>query len=125
MISKIISQGKELLSGKLKETVGLDESQINKTLETAGDSTVEGLKEQVTSGNLGGVMDLFNGKSDTSTSNPVVGGIANKFIANLVSKLGISEGMASKASDVVIPFIMSKFSSKETGKAKDSSQLMD
>lgn len=125
MISKIISQGKELLSGKLKETVGLDESQINKTLETAGDSTVEGLKEQVTSGNLGGVMDLFNGKSDTSTSNPVVGGIANKFIANLVSKLGISEGMASKASDVVIPFIMSKFSSKETGEAKDSSQLMD
>lgn len=125
MISKIISQGKEMLSGKLKETVGLDDSQIDTTFKTAGESTIDGLKEQITSGNLSGVMDLFNGKSDASTSNPVVGGIANKFIANLVSKLGISEGMASKASELVIPFIMSKFSSKDTGEAKEGSDLMD
>lgn len=125
MIESIIKQGKELLSGKLKETIGLDDSQVDKTLETAGESTIDGLKEAVTGGNLSGVMDLFNGKSDTSTSNPIVGGIAKKFISNLVSKLGISEGMASKASDIVLPFIMSKFSSKETGEAKDGTDLMD
>lgn len=125
MIDKIISQGKELLSGQLKESVGFDDGQINKTLEVAGESTIDGLKEQVTGGNLSGVMDLFNGKSDTSTSNPVVGGIANNFIGNLVSKLGISEGIASKVSDMIIPFIMSKFGSKETGEAKEGSDLMD
>ncbi|WP_107038159.1 hypothetical protein [Brumimicrobium mesophilum] len=125
MFDQIISQGKELLSGKLKETIGLDDSQVNKSFEVAGESAIDGLKEEVTGGNLSGVMDLFNGKSDTSTSNPIVGGIANKFIGNLVSKLGISEGIASKVSDMIIPFIMSKFGSKETGEAKEGSDLAD
>ncbi|MFA5557716.1 MAG: hypothetical protein AB7D46_11460 [Flavobacteriaceae bacterium] len=124
MINEIISQGKELLSGKLKEAAGLNDSQIDTTIETAGESTIETLKNEVTGGNLKGVLDLFNGKSETSKSNPIVDEIAKNFISSLVSKLGVGEGVASKASDVILPFIMSKFSSKETGKAKDGSQLM-
>ncbi len=124
MINDIISQGKELLSEKLKETVGLKDNQIDTTLETAGESTVEVLKDEVTGGNLNGVLDLFNGKSETTKSNPIVDEIAKKFISSLVSKLGIDEGIASKASDIILPFLMSKFSSKETGEAKDGSQLM-
>lgn len=123
MINEIINQGKELLSGKLKETVGLKDNQIDTALETAGQSTIEVLKNEVTGGNLKGVLDLFNGKDGISQSNPIVDGIAKKFISNLVSKLGIGEGVASKASDVILPYIMSKFSSKETGEAKDGSQL--
>ena len=46
MINDIISQGKELLSEKLKETVGLKDNQIDTTLETAGESTVEVLKDE-------------------------------------------------------------------------------
>lgn len=125
MIDQIISQGKEFLSGKLKETVGFDESQIDTALNTAKDSTVDTLKDEVKGGNLSGVLDLFNGKSDTSTSNPIVGGMANNLISGLVSKLGIGKDMASKATDMIIPFIMSKFSSTDTGQAKDGSELMD
>ncbi len=124
MINSIISQGKELLAQKLKDTVGLKDNQIDTTLETAGESTVEVLKEEVTGGNLNRVLDLFNGKSEASTSNPIVNGISKKVIPSLVSKLGIDEGLASKISNIVIPFIMSKFGSKETGEDKDGSQIM-
>lgn len=125
MINNIINQGKELLAQKLKDSVGLKDNQIDTTLETAGESTVEVLKEEVTGGNLNGVLDLFNGKSETSTSNSIVSEIGKKFIPSLVSKLGVDEGLASKASNIVIPFIMSKFSSKETGEDKDGSQIMN
>ena len=124
MIESIINQGKEILAGKLKESVGLKDNQIDQTLKTAGSSTLEVLKNEISGGNISGVMDLFNGKSAVSKSNPIVGSIAKNLVSNLVSKLGISEGIASKVSDIIIPFVISKFSSKDTGEANDSSQLL-
>jgi len=124
MIDQLINQGKELLSGKLSQSVGFKGNQIDDTLEIAKESTLDGLKEQVLGGNISGVMDLFNGKSETTTSNPIVGGIAAKMVSGLISKLGVNQSIAEKATEIVIPFIMSKFGSSQTGEAKDGNQLM-
>lgn len=124
MIGDIIDKGKDLLSGELKKTLGFDEKQISTTLETTKDTVGESLKDEVLGGNLNGILNLFNGKSETSNSNPIVDGIGKKFVANLVAKLGVSKGIAEKASGIIFPFIMKKFSSSETGKAQDGNQLV-
>lgn len=125
MLDKLIEIGKQQLGGQLKQEVDFNDEQVDKTMYVAKDSITDGLKEQVLNGNVSGVMNLFNGKSSATTSNPIVSGIVDKFAANLMTKLGVGPGTAQKVTQMVIPFLMSKFSSpSETGEAKDESSLM-
>lgn len=124
MIDKLVSLGKEQLSGDLMEKFGLTSQQTEKTMDVTKTSVVEGIKEQVLGGNISGVMDLFNGKADASQGNPVVKAVSQNFVGGLMEKLGISKEKSGSIANLVIPFIMKKFGSSETGEAKTEADLM-
>jgi hypothetical protein len=63
---------------------------------------------------------MFTGKGNTSSSNPIVGGIIQNFVQNLMSKFGIDSPMASSIAASLIPSILGKLVNK-TNDPNDSS----
>lgn len=124
MLEKLIEQGKELIGGELKQEANINESQVEDTMSVAKDSIFDGLKDQVLGGNMTGVMNLFNGKEEVSKSNPIIQSLITRYAGDLIEKLGLPEGTSNTVAKIVIPFIMSKFASEETGKADDENNLM-
>lgn len=124
MLDQIMQMAKQQLGGQLQQEADLSEEQVGQTMEVAQDSVQEGLKNEVLSGNISGVMSLFNGSSSPTASNPIVSTITSTFTQKLTSKLGLSPGVANTVNGIVIPFVMSKFTDKETGTASDEKSLL-
>ena len=125
MLDSILSMGKAQLSKMIADQTGLQANQTDDAVEVTKDTVGNGLKDELMKGNFGGVMDLFNGKAPTTTSNPIVNSITNSLVTNLASKLGISQGIAQQIANLAIPFIMNKISSDDTGKASNEQDLVE
>jgi hypothetical protein len=124
MLDQLIEFGKEQLSSQLQQKAGLQGSQVEKSLDVTKDSLTNTLISQVAGGNVGQIMSLFNGGSAT-TSNPVVGSMVTNLAVDLAAKVGISPQIAQTAAGVIVPFIMQKFASSESGTANDEGDLLD
>jgi len=122
MLDQLIDLGKQHLSQSLKDQGKLNDQQIGDTFSVAKSSLFDGLKDQAMSGNLSQLTHLFNGKE--SNSNFLTENVMKHFVPQLASKIGISENQAMSIGNMVIPFLVSKFASKETGTATDGNGLM-
>lgn len=124
MLDKLIEFGKEQLSSQLQQKAGLQGSQVEKSLDVTKDSLTNTLISQVASGNVGQIMSLFNGGVAT-TSNPVVGSMVTNLAVDLAAKVGISSQIAQTAAGIIVPFVMQKFASSESGTANNEGDLLD
>ncbi len=125
MLDSILSMGKAQLGKMISDQTGLQANQTDEAVEVTKDTVGNGLKDELMKGNFGGVMDLFNGKAPTTTSNPIVNSITSSLVTNLASKLGISQGIAQQIANLAIPFVMNKLSSDDTGKASNEQELVE
>ena len=122
MIEELISQAKQQLSGELKQKQGLNDQQVNDTFGAAKDSLLNAVKQQSSGGGLGQLTSLFNGNTELA---PTLISTASKFlIPVLVSKLNIPEAKAKSISDMVVPFLVNKFSGKESGSVSNPADLL-
>ena len=124
MLDQLISAAKEELGDRLLGEGGLKENQLEPAGEAMQTSVLDTLKDQALGGNMSGIMDLFNGKSNADMSNPIVSGLTKNMLGGLMEKVGIQEKQADMIVGFAVPFLMSKFSSKETGEAADAGDLM-
>ena len=124
MLDQLIEFGKEQLSSQLQQKAGLQGSQVEKSLDVTKDSLTNTLISQVASGNVGQIMSLFNGGAAT-TSNPVVGSMVTNLAVDLAAKVGISPQIAQTAAGIIVPFVMQKFASSESGTANNEGDLLD
>jgi hypothetical protein len=124
MLDQLIEFGKEQLSSQLQQKAGLQGSQVEKSLDVTKDSLTDTLISQVASGNVGQIMSLFNGGAAT-TSNPVVGSMVTNLALDLAAKVGISSQIAQTAAGIIVPFVMQKFASSESGTANNEGDLLD
>lgn len=122
MIEQLINLGKQQLSSTLMQKESLNQNQVDSTFDVAQGSFIEGLKQQVLSGNISQMTDLFNGKGGDTSS--LQQSIMNVFVPQLASKLGISSSQAGSIATIVVPFLISKFTGKETGTAGNSNDLL-
>lgn len=122
MIDQLINMGKQQLGASLKQNQNLNDQQVDQTFDIAKSTFTDGLKNQAMSGNISQLTNLFNGKE--SNSSFLTNDITKKFVAQLAPKLGISPDKAGSIANMVIPFLVSKFASKETGTADNDGGLM-
>jgi hypothetical protein len=123
MIDQLINMAKQQLSGTLKQQHQLNDSQVNETFNVAEHSMMDGIKNLAATGNLSQITNIFNGK-DTNTSF-LTNDVTKNFIGQLAAKIGVSPEKASSIAATVIPFLINKFSSKETGTVENEGGLMD
>jgi hypothetical protein len=86
----------------------------NHAVGLATDSIFSGLQGAVANGGLSQILSLFGGKSSVGTSNPLVGGIVNSLVQNLMGKFGVNNGVASSIASSLVPNILSKLVSRTT-----------
>ena len=131
MLDQLINNVKGQLIGKLTEQTGLGADQAEQAVPLAKASINEGLTSAVSSGNIGGILDMLRSASGGTEAsggtsgllqNAVYQGIAGNFINKLTSKLGIPSSMAQTVSSYALPFIMSKLAGK-TREAGDSNDI--
>ena len=116
LLNSLKGQVGDAISGS---DLGMDK--LDDVLKLSGDSVKEGVMSEATGGNLDGVLSLFKGESEASTSNPIVSGIVGNLTNKLSSSLGLGEGMAKGIADKVIPMIVSAVVSKFSGSDNDAS----
>lgn len=75
-------------------------------------SVVNGLQQSISNNGLGDVMRMLGGVKETDMSNPIVNGISNDFVENIISKLGINKATAMSIASSLIPMILSKLGSQ-------------
>jgi hypothetical protein len=123
MIDQLINTAKQQLTPSLKQQHLLNDTQVNDTFNVAKNSLMDGIKNLAATGNLSQITNIFNGK-ETNTSF-LTNDVTKKFIGQLASKIGIPPEKASSIAAMVVPFLINKFASKDTGTVENEGGLMD
>lgn len=124
MLDDLLKLAQSQLGNQLKEEVGFSQDQVEKTTDVAKESFFKQMASEAMSGNLPQLLDIFNGKATATTANPMVMRLVNQFGGDMMEKMGVSKETATMVSNMVIPFIMSKIASPETGKAEDEASML-
>lgn len=122
MLDKIFSDAKSELTNQLGSKFKLDASQTDKVITTTKDTLQTGLMKEVSSGNVGSLLNLVNG-SASMQGNPVVNGLTTQVIDSLTSKVGLSKQVASSVGNVIVPFIMGKLKDNKPAGGFDVASL--
>jgi hypothetical protein len=115
MIQDLVNSVKGELTGMLTQKTGLAPDKAGASVDIAKDSIANGLKNELSSGNISGLMGLLKGGS--TTGNPIVTNIINQYAGSLISKLGLPESVSKQVATFAVPFILSKIQGKTAGKS--------
>lgn len=128
MLDSLFDQLKGQAITSLIGQTGVDADQASKALPLAKEAISEGIMGAATSGNFGGITDMFKmaagGGSGVAglAKNAVYAGIASKFLGKLTGSLGLGAGVAARVSAVALPMILGKIGGEVT---KDGGSSMD
>lgn len=125
MLDQLINFAKDQLGDQFNSNNQLDSNQQNEVFNTAQSSIMDTIKNQIGGGNIGGLMNLFNGQDDPNAqANPIAGQAQQNVVTSLMDKLGLDEGKASGIAAQIIPAVMQRFASPETGTAENPMDLI-
>ena len=117
MLDNLINLVKEHAGDAIVKNNAIPNEHNEAAISTTANSILDTLKSQATSGNLGGIMDMFK---NNGTSNALSSSISNNVIGELTKKFGIDGSQASSIASSLIPKVMESFA-KKTNDPNDSS----
>lgn len=111
MLDQILGMVKDQIGGQITEKFNLNDNQAGEAVEIGGSSIKDVLMKQISSGNPDSIRGLLKG-NDTAGLSGIIGG---DFAGKLVSKLGVSGGVADSIKDFILPQLIKAVSSKLGG----------
>jgi hypothetical protein len=124
MLDDLLQLAQSQLGSQLKEEANFSDDQVSETADVAKESFFKQMATEAMSGNLPQLLDIFNGKATATTANPMVMRLVDQFGGDMMEKMGVSKETAAMVSNMVIPFVMVKIASPETGKAENKASMM-
>ncbi len=112
MLEQLFSLIKNESQNEIINNPVIPNEQNNHAVGLATDSIFSGLQGALANGGLKDVLGMFTGGGNTSSNNPIVGGIINNFVGSLMQKFGIDSPMATSIASSLIPSIIGKMVSK-------------
>ncbi len=120
----MLDQLLKLADGPLKEMLsGMNHDQPQKSASALKESIFSSLKNQIGSGNMDGVKEMFSG-SETSPNAPVIQKLQGGVADDLMGKLGISNEQAMGIAAAAIPMIMNFFNKRVNDAPQDNQDIM-
>ncbi len=120
----MLDQLLKLADGPLQEMLsGMNQDQPNQTAATLKDSIFSSLQNQISSGNLDGVKEMFSG-SETPPDAPVIQNLQGGVADNLMGKLGISKDQAMGIAAAALPMIMNFFNKRVNDAPQNNHDIM-
>ncbi|MBX9850731.1 MAG: hypothetical protein K2X86_03125 [Cytophagaceae bacterium] len=123
MFDQLINMGRQELGQPLKQQANLNDDQLDQTFNVAQNSFMNGVKDQALSGNLSQLTSLFNGNMNNSSM--LNQSVMSNMIPQLTNQLGVSQDKAGSIAGMLVPFLIAKFASNETGTANNGNDLMN
>jgi len=126
MLDKLMSSiGGDVVSG-LVEKAGITTEQAQNVLPIAQESLQSGLMEQVTGGNVSGLLGMFNSSGGDLANNSIFSGIKQTFMAGIMSKMGLPESVAGLVAGNGMESIVGKIGGQIAGEGGqvDENSLM-
>lgn len=97
----------------------------NAAIKDVATQIFDGLKGQVSQGNVQEVVSMFQGGQSSLTSNPMVTQLITKVAGSLASKFGVSQQQAQSIAASLIPVVMNKFVNKTNDSNDNDFDLQD
>jgi uncharacterized protein YidB (DUF937 family) len=113
---------KDQLEDKIMESIGMDADKADKTVKVGTETILSGFTDELMSGNVSGLTDLVKGGTQNVAQNSIVSNISQKVVSALAEQVGLSQSMANKAVEIIIPFVMNMLNEKD---ADDSPFSLD
>lgn len=111
MLENILGLVKNTVSGSIANNSQIPEDKKNDTIETTANAVTDGLKQNISLGNISNLMSLFN-KGTSTQQNPITGSIQNTVTNALVQNVGLSKTIATTIAATVVPMVMKAISGK-------------
>lgn len=114
MLQDIFKQIQGGLGAEIAQKFNLTPDQTTKTVETFG-STLESAFTKQSSGGLDMLTNLFGGGAKNTQSNGFVQGLIASVATNLISKVGLNEGIAKSIASEFTPKVIDMLTQKSGG----------
>lgn len=122
MLDQLMSAVGGNVISELTEKAGINAEQAKAVLPVAQESLQSGLMEQVTGGNISGILGMFNGGGSGLASNPIFSGIKAKMMAGVMTKLGVPESVAGMVAGTGMTSMISGLTSQLQGDSGEVTQ---
>ncbi len=120
MLDKLL----KMADGPLKDLLaGVDPGKASQATNIVEESVLSSLKNQVASGDLSAVREMFSGK-DTDPSSPVINNLKGDVSQNLMEKLGIDSQTAMTMAAAALPMLMNMFNKKVNDAPQANEDIM-
>lgn len=120
----MLDQLMKLAEGPLMDALGqVDKDKAAASAGVIKEQVTLSLKDQVMSGDLGTLSEMFSGK-DTSTASSAAKNLEGNVSQSLMDKLGIDSATAMKMATVAIPLLMNMFNKKVNDAPQDNGDIM-
>ncbi|MCA6074619.1 DUF937 domain-containing protein [Fulvivirga sedimenti] len=96
--------------GKQLTNLGIPSDKTSDVLSMATSALTDQFQQNAKSGDMSGMLNLFNGNQAIGSSS-LVDGMVGNFASQIASKLGISPEIAKSAAAMLIPMLLSKLDS--------------
>ena len=114
MLNSIIKNiAPEVLSA-VTQKFDLNPEMGNRAVDTTKDSLQASVSDEITKGNLDGLLSMFN-STGNATDNHTFQSIASRLSGDYIQKLGLAPDLASQISTYVLPLVLDKISSMLEG----------
>ncbi len=116
MIDQLISLIRKNAGDEIIKNPAIPDAKNEEAIQDVGRNIVDGLKDQVSQGNIQGLMGIFNNADISSLAkNPIVGQLVAKVAESLAAKFGVAPQTARQISGNLLPRVLGQF----VNKAKD------
>lgn len=119
MIDQILASVSKEIGGSLMEKAGLTKSQAEKAISLTGESTVEVVKNQLGSGDLSSIMNLFSSKPNNSGASLIQNQITTVLSQKLADGLGLPKDKINMVISLALPVVMNYISKKNDETPED------
>ncbi|MCF6241697.1 MAG: DUF937 domain-containing protein [Bacteroidales bacterium] len=117
MLDKLTSMFSETVKDQLEEqlmqSIGLDADKADKSVKVGTETLLSGFKDELMSGNFSGLSNLVKGGTENIAQNAIVTNISQKVVSALGEQVGLSQSMANKVVELLIPFVMNLLNEKD------------
>lgn len=117
MWQDIIDQAKRTLTGRVQNGVGINPVQAENAVQLAGETSRDVLVQEARDGNVDGIISLFTGEDETSTSHPIAIRISEQLRGKLVNGLGLQPEDAKKVEHATVPYFLKLVDAQLNGDA--------
>lgn len=124
MLNNLLKEGAPELLSMLGSKFNLTSTQAGSALDVSAETLQGDLLNEAKSGNIDGILSLFNGQSSSAASS-LTGKLTNSLTKNLLSKVGISNEIAVKVSEFIIPFVLERIGKKKPSGGFTSESIID